>query len=350
MSWLFDLLRAPWDLLRAGSVPSPPPEPRFGMLLGTVVVLCSGVLATACLRRKRFLRGLFRSIFLPGDAAARDAAALIRSLSNIDADSDDSANPALLELQRTEEDYVEDLRALAHAKAGLVKGGLLSAAKAELLFSNAPVLLALNEEFLATLNSSDSSPLLTGAQPSIDVVAAAFASLGPYFRLYAEYAKNYFRAIQTLQEIRAGEQSFRGGGARQVELRRQLAEVRGLKGANLDSLLIKPVQRLTKYPLLLRELLERLPDQHPHRAKLTAAAVEIAQTNAEVNARIERAEMAAPLLQAHEDLGGGVLAPNRTLRLTLDATCANPNPNPNPNPDPDPDPNPDPNPHPNPNL
>ena len=278
MSWLFDLLRAPWDLLRAGSAPSPPPEPRFGMLLGTVVVLCSGVLATACLRRKRFLRGLFRSIFLPGDAAARDAAALIRSLSNIDADSDDSANPALLELQRTEEDYVEDLRALAHAKAGLVKGGLLSAAKAELLFSNAPVLLALNEEFLATLNSSDSSPLLTGAQPSIDVVAAAFASLGPYFRLYAEYAKNYFRAIQTLQEIRAGEQSFRGGGARQVELRRQLAEVRGLKGANLDSLLIKPVQRLTKYPLLLRELLERLPDQHPHRAKLTAAAVEIAQT------------------------------------------------------------------------
>ena len=193
MSWLFDLLRAPWDLLRAGSAPSPPPEPRFGMLLGTVVVLCSGVLTTACLRRKRFLRGLFRSIFLPGDAAARDAAALIRSLSNIDADSDDSANPALLELQRTEEDYVEDLRALAHAKAGLVKGGLLSAAKAELLFSNAPVLLALNEEFLATLNSSDSSPLLTGAQPSIDVVAAAFASLGPYFRLYAEYAKNYFR-------------------------------------------------------------------------------------------------------------------------------------------------------------
>ena len=42
-----------------------------------------------------------------------------------------------------------------------------------------------------------------GDQPSIEVVAAAFASLGPYFRLYAEYCKNYFRAIQTLQEIRA---------------------------------------------------------------------------------------------------------------------------------------------------
>ena len=79
---------------------------------------------------------------------------------------------------------------------------------------------------------------LTGEQPSIEVVAAAFASLGPYFRLYAEYCKNYFRAIQTLQEIR-------GSGPRHAELRRRLGEVQGsgLRGANLDSLLIKPAQR-----------------------------------------------------------------------------------------------------------
>lgn len=277
------------------------------MLFGTAVVLCSGV--AAAFFRKRFLRALFCSIFLSEDVAARDAAALIRSLSHI-IDDADSANPALQELQRTEAEYVEDLRALASAKAGLVSRGLLSGAKAELLFSNAPVLLALNQEFLSKL---------TGEQPSIEVVAAAFASLGPYFRLYAEYCKNYFRAIQTLQEIR-------GSGPRHAELRRRLGEVQGsgLRGANLDSLLIKPVQRLTKYPLLLRELLGRLPAHHPHRAKLTAAAAEIAQTNAEVNARVARAEAAAPLLQAHHELGGGVLAPSRTLRLALDVTCASP--------------------------
>ena len=168
MAWLFDVLRAPGeDLLR---VIAPPPVPRFGMLFGTVVVLCSGVLATAC---GVFLGPLFSSIFLTGDAAARDAAALIKSLSRIDIE-DHSANPALQELQRTEEDYVEDLRALANAKAGLVSGGLLSEAKAELLFSNAPVLLTLNEEFLSKLNSSDSSPLLTGEQLGVDTSA-----LGP---------------------------------------------------------------------------------------------------------------------------------------------------------------------------
>ena len=170
MSWLFDLLRAPGDLLRVTSVPPPPPEPRLGMLFGTAVVLCSGVLATAC---GVFLGPLFSSIFLTGDAAARDAAALIKSLSRIDIE-DHSANPALQELQRTEEDYVDDLRALANAKAGLVSGGLLSEAKAELLFSNAPGLLTLNEEFLSKLNSSDSSPLLTGEQLGMDTSA-----LGP---------------------------------------------------------------------------------------------------------------------------------------------------------------------------
>ena len=136
MPWLTDLLRA------MPPAPPSPPEPRFGMLFGTAVVLCSGV--AAAFFRKRFLRALFCSIFLSEDVAARDAAALIRSLSHI-IDDADSANPALQELQRTEAEYVEDLRALASAKAGLVSRGLLSGAKAELLFSNTPVLLALNQ-------------------------------------------------------------------------------------------------------------------------------------------------------------------------------------------------------------
>ena len=186
MSWLFDLLRAPGDLLRVTSVPPPPPEPRLGMLFGTAVVLCSGVLATACLR-KRFLRALFRSIFSPGDAAARDAAALIKSLSRIDIEADDhgdhSANPALQELQRTEEDYVEDLRALANAKAGLVSGGLLSDEDAKLLFSNAPVLLELHEVLLSMLHGGDATRELE--QPSNEIVAKAFASNSPYFLLCA---------------------------------------------------------------------------------------------------------------------------------------------------------------------
>lgn len=40
----------------------------------------------------------------------------------------------------------------------------------------------------------------------------------------------------------------------------------------------------------------------------------------QVNSRVARAEAAALLMQAHDDLGGGVLTPSRTLQLTLDVT------------------------------
>ena len=37
------------------------------------------------------------------------------------------------------------------------------------------------------------------------------------------------------------------------------------------------MQRLMRYPMLLQGLLRALPDDHPHRAKLTAAEKEIKQ-------------------------------------------------------------------------
>ena len=44
------------------------------------------------------------------------------------------------------------------------------------------------------------------------------------------------------------------------------------------------MQRLLKYPLLLRELLSALPDDHPHRAKLTAAEKDIKQVELVIQA------------------------------------------------------------------
>lgn len=219
-----------------------------------------------------------------------------------------AARPVLEELKRTEADYVADLRVLAQAKAALVVEGLLSASRAQQIFGNVDVLLKLNLEFLERLSASS-----TAAEPSFEGVAQAFSALTPYFRLYAEYCSNYFGAVEQLQQLRGG-----GGGG--GKLQRRLAGIRGANNASIDSLIIKPVQRLTKYPLLLKELLGRLPPQHPQRASLSAAAADVAATNAEVNARVARAEADAQLMQAHADLGGegGVLAPSRTLCHVVD--------------------------------
>ncbi|KAB5579960.1 hypothetical protein GE09DRAFT_1019266 [Coniochaeta sp. 2T2.1] len=52
---------------------------------------------------------------------------------------------------------------------------------------------------------------------------------------------------------------------------------------NLDSLLIKPMQRITKYPTLIAQLLEHTPADHPDREALLAAKMAVENAILEIN-------------------------------------------------------------------
>lgn len=52
---------------------------------------------------------------------------------------------------------------------------------------------------------------------------------------------------------------------------------------NLGSFLIKPVQRVMRYPLLLMELLSATPEAHPDKAPLTAAVLAVKEINVNIN-------------------------------------------------------------------
>lgn len=52
---------------------------------------------------------------------------------------------------------------------------------------------------------------------------------------------------------------------------------------NLDSLLIKPMQRITKYPNLISQLLQYTPEDHPDRERLVAARVSVEEAILEIN-------------------------------------------------------------------
>ena len=54
-------------------------------------------------------------------------------------------------------------------------------------------------------------------------------------------------------------------------------------GRALGSLLIAPVQRVCRYPLLFKALLKRVPAGHPDRAALEGAAAEVNALAARVN-------------------------------------------------------------------
>ena len=104
------------------------------------------------------------------------------------------------------------------------------------IFSNVEGLLQCNRELLRHLEA-DGDP--------VEVLARAILAVAPFFRLYAEYVINYQKALATLEACRRLSEGF----AAFLTAQQTLPETRGL---SLESLLIKPVQRITKYPLFYR--------------------------------------------------------------------------------------------------
>lgn len=64
---------------------------------------------------------------------------------------------------------------------------------------------------------------------------------------------------------------------------------------NLGSFLIKPVQRVMRYPLLLMELLSATPESHPDKAPLTAAVLAVKEINVNINEYKRRKDLGEEL-------------------------------------------------------
>lgn len=66
---------------------------------------------------------------------------------------------------------------------------------------------------------------------------------------------------------------------------------------NLTSYLIKPVQRLCKYPLLVREILRSTPEDHPDYTKLQQALTKVETLVSNTNEITAAAENAFRIIQ-----------------------------------------------------
>ena len=104
-------------------------------------------------------------------------------------------------------------------------------------------------------------------------------------KVYGDYLKNHEAANQRLLFLQKNQKV-------QVWLKECRLYAHDLTSAwNLDSLLVKPVQRLTRYPLLLDQLLEATPENHPDYNSLVTAAREIKGISARINDLKKRADL-----------------------------------------------------------
>ncbi|KAF4555257.1 RhoGAP domain-containing protein 7 [Elsinoe fawcettii] len=66
---------------------------------------------------------------------------------------------------------------------------------------------------------------------------------------------------------------------------------------DLDSLLVKPVQRILKYPLLLQQLLAVTPPDHPDHAALSRSVIESTNVSQRINDAKRRADLVESIVQ-----------------------------------------------------
>ncbi|KAL2857859.1 hypothetical protein BJY01DRAFT_116305 [Aspergillus pseudoustus] len=104
-------------------------------------------------------------------------------------------------------------------------------------------------------------------------------------KVYAEYLKNHDAANKKLQVL----QRSQNVSIWLNECREWASDL--TSAWDLDSLLVKPVQRILKYPLLISELLDSTPVDHPDHPSLTKALEEVTNISVRINEMKRRADV-----------------------------------------------------------
>src|SRR3989338_1479192 len=188
----------------------------------------------------------------------------------------------VLEIHRTEEDYVRDLvhtidfflHPLQQAKGELkiTEGDL------KVVFSSLENLIPINRVVLDRLKETLSRPFPEQS------VGAVFVSLGDYLMVYSDYCTNQTAACDHLKRLTKKNKRLA------AFLEKQRKENPELRGLSLEDFLIKPLQRITRYPLLLRELARNTGEGHTDWLPLEGAMQKIQKLVGEINERSRQAE------------------------------------------------------------
>ncbi|XP_065259512.1 pleckstrin homology domain-containing family G member 3 [Emys orbicularis] len=145
----------------------------------------------------------------------------------------------VLELVESERTYVRDLRSIVEDYLGKIidtEEELLRPEQVSALFGNIEDIYELNSELLQDLDSCDSNPV---------AVARCFVDRSQDFDIYTQYCNNYPNSVAALTECMRNKHQAIFFRERQEQIGHVLP---------LGSYLLKPVQRILKYHLLLQEI------------------------------------------------------------------------------------------------
>lgn len=191
------------------------------------------------------------------------------------------------ELVMTEKEYVRDLKMTyevfnLHNPAMLQERGI----NVKALFANILEVMQAAEEFLDSLQFA-----MKGKSDEEQFVGPVFLKHADHIKkVYGEYCANHENALCLLEK-------YKTMPAAQAVFDKAMETLRyQVTCFNVGSVLIKPVQRLLKYPLMLNELIKCTEDQHKDKSDLLQAVKVYTNMASEINEKKRRKDLVSKYL------------------------------------------------------
>ncbi|XP_011872421.1 PREDICTED: dynamin-binding protein-like [Vollenhovia emeryi] len=174
----------------------------------------------------------------------------------------DQRQNVITELVMTEKEYVRDLK-LTYETFNLHNPSFLESKGIDVatLFGNILEVIHVAEELLDMILRA-----MKGCDESLQTIGPCFVKMAEKLRnVYVKYCGNHEAALALLKKYENNEDIMKVFNKGIETLRRQVACF------DMSSILIKPVQRILKYPLILYELIKCTEDNHPDKAAILEA-------------------------------------------------------------------------------
>ncbi|XP_061545327.1 intersectin-1 isoform X1 [Phycodurus eques] len=201
------------------------------------------------------------------------------------------------ELILTEENYVNDLQLVTEIfHKPLLECELLSEKEVAMIFVNWKELIMCNIKLLKALRVRKK---MSGDRMPVKMIGDILTNQLPHMQPYIRFCSCQLNGATLIQQKTDDNPEIK-------DFLKRLAMDPRCKGMPLSSFLLKPMQRVTRYPLIIKNILENTPESHPDHNHLKAALEKAEELCSQVNEGVREKENSDRLewIQAHVQCEG----------------------------------------------
>ncbi|VDI04357.1 intersectin [Mytilus galloprovincialis] len=201
------------------------------------------------------------------------------------------------ELFKTEETYMNDMEIVLEAFYNPMRAaGVMTDEELESVFVNWTELILCNTKLSRSLRVRKK---MIGKGQVITMIGDILCENLPHLTPYIRFCSCQLRAAALIQHKTETSPEFR-------EVQKKCTQNSKTKSMPLSSFLLKPMQRITKYPLMIQKILQYTPEGHPDHQNLKEALTKAEELCSQVNEGVRERENSDKLewMQGHINCDG----------------------------------------------